>query len=142
MMVADGTYLGFDFGRKYVGIAVGQSVTRSASPLATLHWSHKAVWDELADLVQHWAPVGLVVGLPLNMDDTEQHITTQARQFGRSLEKKFHLPVHFHDERLSTQQARDTIFEQDGCRGLQKSHVDQMAATLVLQSWLEGASYG
>jgi putative holliday junction resolvase len=99
------------------------------------------VWDELADLVQHWSPVGLVVGLPLNMDDTEQAITTQTRQFGRSLEKKFRLPVYFHDERLSTQQARDTIFEQQGYRGLHKDRVDQMAATLVLQSWLEGACY-
>ena len=140
-MPAQGTYLGFDFGRKYVGVAVGQSVTCSASPLKTLHWAHQGVWGDVAALFEHWAPVGMVVGLPLQMDGSEQAITTQARQFGRSLEKKFHLPVYYHDERLSTQQARDTIFEQDGYRALQKSRVDQMAATLMLQSWLQGASY-
>lgn len=139
MITTEGTYIGFDFGRKYVGVAVGQSITQSASPLTSLHWSKQTVWSDLKNLIQEWSPVGLVVGLPLNMDGSEQPISIQARQFGRSLEKKFHLPVYFHDERLSTLQARDTIFEQEGYRGLNKDRVDQMAAALVLQSWLEGA---
>lgn len=130
--------LGFDFGTKRIGVAVGQLVTRSAQALGTI----KAVQgipqgDVLEKYVKKWQPDALVVGIPLNMDGTEQPLTYAARQFAQLLEERFHLCVYEVDERLSTKDAREQIFTRGGFKALKETEIDSVAAQLILQNWLK-----
>ncbi len=131
------TVLGFDFGMKHIGVAVGQTITCSATPLKSL----KAVdgipqWPEIAQLIKTWGAGALVIGVPLNMDGSEQPITAAARKFGNRLGAHFKLPVHPVDERLTTAEAKQQLFDTGGYRALDKTSVDCFAAKLILESWL------
>jgi putative Holliday junction resolvase len=129
--------LGFDFGMKRIGVAVGQTVTQSARPLATLKAiDGKPQMDTLKKLIKLWHPKAIVVGIPLNMDGTEQNTTIAARQFAQMLRDEFNLPVHEVDERLTTKAARENLFAEGGYRALQNGQVDSVAAQLILQNWL------
>ncbi len=129
--------LGFDFGSKRIGVAVGQTVTETAHPLVTLKAIQGAPeWKTLEKLLKTWQPDGLVVGIPLNMDGTEQTITLQAREFAEQLKQRFNLPVYEMDERLSTKDARERLFAEGGYKALQHGQVDSVAAQLILQNWL------
>ena len=131
------TYLGFDFGMKYIGIAVGQSVTRSATPLTTLKATNgQPDWSKLQTIIAEWQPTALVVGLPLNMDGSEQVVTAHAKRFANRLNGRFQLPVHVVDERLTTVEAKQQLFEEGGYKALQKTNIDSYAAKLILESWL------
>jgi putative holliday junction resolvase len=100
--------LAFDFGLKTIGVAVGQSVTRSATPLPPLSARHgRPDWDAITRLIVTWNVNQLVVGLPLNMDDTENNITVRARLFARDLERRTGLPVALIDERLTSRAAME-----------------------------------
>lgn len=129
--------IGFDFGMKRIGVAIGQTVTLSARPLETL--SAKAgepAWDNVARLIKKWKPDAFVVGIPLNMDGTDQPISASARQFAGQLQTKFNLPVFEMDERLTTKDARERLFAKGGYKALQDGQVDQVAAQLILENWL------
>ena len=129
--------LAFDFGLKRIGIAVGQTVTKTARPLVTLNANQGVPqWDALNKLIKTWQPDGLVIGIPLNMDGTEQHLTQLARGFAKQLSERFKLPIYEMDERLSTKDARERLFMQGGYKALQKGQVDSVAAQLILQNWL------
>lgn len=129
--------LAFDFGMKSIGVAIGQEVTGTASPLDAL----KAMdgipnWDEVGRIIQEWQPHCLLVGLPLNMDGTEQPITANVKRFAGRLSHKFQLPVHQHDERLSTVDAKEKLFALGGYKKLTKGKVDSVSACLIYESWL------
>jgi putative Holliday junction resolvase len=129
--------LGFDFGMKRIGVAVGQTVTESAKPLATLQANEgKPQWDELNKLIKKWEPDAFIVGIPLNMDGSEQPLTQSARHFASELQARFNLPVYEMDERLSSKDARERLFAQGGYKALQNGQVDRVAAQLILQNWL------
>lgn len=129
--------LGFDFGMKRIGVAVGQTVTKTARPLETILASQGIPqWDRLTKLIKIWQPDALVVGVPLNMDGTEQPLTYAAKQFAESLRERFQLPVYGIDERLSTKDARERLFKEGGFKALQDGQVDSVAAQLILQNWL------
>lgn len=129
--------LGFDFGMKRIGVAVGQTVTKTARPLTTLKANQGVPqWDMLNKLIKIWHPDGLIIGIPLNMDGTEQPLTLAARNFAQSLQTRYQLPVYEMDERLSTKDARERLFEQGGFKALQNGQVDSVAAQLILQNWL------
>ncbi|HLB57198.1 MAG TPA: Holliday junction resolvase RuvX [Gammaproteobacteria bacterium] len=129
--------LGFDFGLKRIGVAVGQTVTKTARPLTTLKANDGIPrWEECEKLVKMWQPTALVVGIPLNMDGTEQRLTHLAKQFANVLQERFHLPVYGMDERLSTKEARDRLFKEGGYKALQNGQIDSIAAQLILQNWL------
>jgi putative Holliday junction resolvase len=129
--------LGFDFGMKRIGVAVGQTVTESARPLTTLKAAQgNPEWDRVAKLIKTWQPDALVVGVPLNMDGTEQPLTQAARHFAGELQNRFNLPVHEMDERLSSKDARERLFAEGGYKALQNGQVDRVAAQLILQNWL------
>jgi putative Holliday junction resolvase len=131
------TVLGFDFGTKKIGVAVGQTVTRTANPLTLLKANKgEPMWNEIAKLIETWQPFALVVGKPLNMDGTTQPLTQQAEFFGGKLELHTHLPVYFIDERLSTVEARGRLFEHGGFRAISRKNVDATAAQIILQDWL------
>lgn len=131
-------YLGFDFGMKRIGVAVGQKITTSARPLSTLEAKQGIPkWDHVQQLIKQWRPKALVVGLPLNIDDSEQHTTFAARSFAKKLEKLFSLPVYLVDERLSTVEARAELYEQGGYRKIKQAPIDSFAASIILEQWLK-----
>jgi putative Holliday junction resolvase len=133
------TVLGLDFGMKKMGVAIGQTVTRTATPLTLLRAKNgEPVWDELIRIIGQWKPDVLVVGRPLNMDGTVQPLTEAVENFARSLRAHTGLPVCFADERLSTVEARAAIFEKGGYRKLAGHPVDAKAAQIILQDWLNG----
>lgn len=135
--------LGFDFGTKRIGVAVGQTVTQSARPLETIK-SNQGMphWPSLDKIVQTWRPDALVVGIPLNMDGTPQPITAAAEKFARLLQEHFQLPVYEMDERLSTVDARQRVFAKGGYKALQKEQIDSIAAQLILETWLLQENHG
>jgi putative Holliday junction resolvase len=133
--------LGFDFGTKRIGVAVGQTVTQSARPLTTLKAENgKPHLETLAKLIKIWQPTALIVGIPLNMDGTEQPLTLAARRFAEMLRNQFKIPVHEIDERLTTKAARESLFEDGGYKALQNGQVDAVAAQLILQNWINNQS--
>ena len=130
--------LGFDFGLKRTGVAIGQTITSTASPVTTVVSKEKgqANFLELDKLVTEWKPDALVVGIPLNMDGSEQPLTQAAKTFANSLKKRYHLPVYGVDERLSTIEAKEQLFEKGGYRKLKSNEIDHYAAVLILNTWL------
>ena len=134
----DGIYLGFDFGYKRIGVAVGQRLTSSASPLATIDAKLGIPdWTIVQKVINQWHPEALIVGLPTCVDDSELYTTSAARRFAKQLKKRFALPVHLVDERLSTVEARGRLFEQGGYRKLKKTEIDGIAACIILEQWLQ-----
>jgi putative Holliday junction resolvase len=125
MSVPARTFLAFDYGLKRVGVAVGNSFTRQAQPLETISAEGKARFVQIAKLVAEWRPDALVIGVPFHPDGAEHDNTVRARQFGRQLSGRYHLPVHEVDERYSTTEAKA-----DGARDL-----DAAAAAIVLQQY-------
>lgn len=132
-----GVYLGFDFGYKRIGVAVGQGITQSARPLSTISAKQGIPdWHLLQGLLKIWRPQALVVGLPTCIDDSEQYTTNAAREFAHQLEDRFSLPVHLVDERLSTVEARAQLFAKGGYRKIKNTEVDGIAACIILEQWL------
>ena len=96
------TLLGFDYGTAKIGIAVGQSITGTATPLITLRAVRQHPdWQRIGDLILSWQPSALVVGLPCDIDGSETELSGSAKRFARRLEGRYHLPVHMIDERLT-----------------------------------------
>lgn len=127
------TLLGFDFGQRKIGIAVGQTISGSASPLTTIRSRRdKPDWARIERLVREWRPNAAVVGLPYNMDDSEAEIAPGARRFARQLQGRFGLKVYLVDERLTTIEARRTL----GKGATSAELIDAMAAKLILETWL------
>ncbi|MDL4912822.1 MAG: Holliday junction resolvase RuvX [Enterobacterales bacterium endosymbiont of Blomia tropicalis] len=132
------TLLGFDFGTKSIGVAVGQQLTGSARPLAALKAQNGTPdWQQIEKLLKEWQPDFVVVGLPLNMDGTEQELTARARKFANRLHGRFGVRIELQDERLSTIEARAGLFERGGYRALNKGSVDSQSAAIILQDWFE-----
>lgn len=133
--------LGFDFGTKRIGVAVGSSVSGRAQALTTLHHRDGPDWEAIGRLVAEWRPRVLVVGLPLMEDGREQPITGHARWFMGELGRHFDLPVHEADERFSSTEAWDRLRleRSTGARRkrLAKGDSDSMAAQVILESWLQ-----
>ncbi|MBO2581516.1 Holliday junction resolvase RuvX [Shewanella algae] len=132
------TVLGFDFGTKSIGIAIGQQLTGSASPLTSI----KAVdgipdWQQIAALIEEWQPDLVVVGLPLNMDGTEQEMTQRARKFANRIAGRFGIKVATQDERLTTADAKARLFELGGFKALTKGQIDAVSAVLIIESYFE-----
>ena len=131
-MTAPQTLLGFDFGEKRTGVAVGQSLTGTATALTTLNSQrNKPDWLGIETLIKEWQPNALVVGIPVHMDGTEQAMTLAARKFARQLEGRFQLPVHEAEERLSSVEAEQALGTNPD-----KADIDREAARIILQSWL------
>lgn len=130
-------FLGFDFGYKRIGVAVGQRLTCSASPLSTIDAQQGIPnWQTINQLIAQWKPEALVVGVPTSIDGSELYTTSAARRFAKQLRKHSSLPVHLVDERLSTKEARGQLFEQGGYRKIKNSEVDSIAACVILEQWL------
>ncbi len=134
------TLLGFDYGPRKIGVAVGQTVTGSATPLKTLKSrGERPDWAGIETLVREWQPSAVVVGLPFTMDDREVDWSPRIHRFARQLGGRFGLPVHLADERLTSIEARRELFARRGAKLLKGNNhhaVDALAAALILETWL------
>ncbi|MXP52749.1 Holliday junction resolvase RuvX [Pantoea sp. Seng] len=136
--MASETLLGFDFGTKSIGVAVGQQLTGTARALTALKAQDGTPdWKLIEKLLKEWQPDYVVVGLPLNMDGTEQPLTDRARKFANRIHGRFGVRVELQDERLSTVKARADLFERGGFRALQKGQVDSQSAVIILEDWFD-----
>jgi putative Holliday junction resolvase len=134
--------LALDYGTKKLGVATGQTLTRTATGIAVLPVrALEPDWAQLDALVQRWKPDAFVVGLPLNMDGSEGPAAARVRQFIAKLQARYNKAVHCVDERLSTREARDITREnalRAGKRPNDRALVDALAAQLLLESYFEG----
>ena len=136
------TALAFDFGTKSIGCAIGQSITGTAQALPAFKAQDGIPnWEAIEKCLKEWKPDVVIVGLPLNMDGTEQNLTLLARKFANRLQGRFGVNVHLQDERLTTTQARSEIFERGGFKALKKGKVDGISACLILESWFDCTEY-
>lgn len=129
--------LGFDFGARRIGVAVGNRVTGNARGLMAIAGDDRAA---LNDIVAHWRPAALIVGLPLNADGCDQAITGPARNFMAELAAQFGLPVHAIDERYSTIEAAERLRAARASgrktKRVARGDTDAVAAQVILESWL------
>ncbi len=136
--VGQRTIIGFDFGKKYIGVAVGQEMTGTASPLGSVKATDGIPhWDNLSAFLKEWQPDFIVVGLPLNMDGSEQQVTLDAKKFGRRISGRFGIDVFYQDERLTTADAKEQLFARGGFKNLKKDNIDAESARLIIESYLE-----
>lgn len=132
------TVLAFDFGTRSIGVAVGQEITGTASPLTALKARDGIPdWNIIEALYQEWQPDIVVVGLPLNMDGSEQEMTQRAQKFANRLHGRFKVAVDVCDERLSTADAKAMLFELGGYKKLTKDKIDSVSACVIFSSWIE-----
>ncbi len=134
----DHTLLGFDLGMHRIGVAIGQEITGSARPLTTIHRKNRnADWQQIDSLINEWGITAAVVGIPLEMDGSEQEMSRLSRKFSNQLRGRFNLTVHEIDERLTSVEAESIIRSNSGNRRpSEERDVDAVAATQILQSWL------
>jgi putative holliday junction resolvase len=138
----DGTVLAFDFGEKRIGVATGETLLGSAHPLTVIHaQSNDDRMAAIGRLIVEWQPVQLVVGLPTHADGTPHEMTRLATKFGERLQRRFHLPVAFADERLTSVDAEARLRETGRNSRTAKPLLDAVAAQLILQTWFESPSH-
>ena len=138
-IVLASTVLCFDFGEQRIGVAVGEHLLATASPLLTIdNESNEVRFEAISKIVKEWQPKLLVVGLPLSVDGAETSVTQLSKKFARRLNGRFNLPVMLIDERYSSVEASD-LLNQSGIKGrAQKEMLDQVAAQTILQSYFDG----
>lgn len=124
------TLICFDYGNKRIGVAVGQTLTGTATPVGTVP-VNKGVpdWDLITRHINEWNPDALVVGKPLNMDGSGQPITSASNQFASELDSRFNQPIYRTDERLSSYEAKSRLRD--------SYNLDPVAAQVILETWLD-----
>jgi len=133
---APNTIMAFDFGTQRRGMAVGQALSESASPLPLFPMKDGIPnWDELLKIVKNHQPSLFLVGLPLNMDDSESELSTRARKFARRLRHQTNIETLMVDERLTTREARDELDHYQAQGRGKKLSADSIAAALLIESW-------
>lgn len=133
----DGVIMAFDFGTKKIGVAVGQAITKTATPLKPILVKEGAhYWQALEALINTWRPKALIVGVPVHKETLKEPITKKAIQFAKQLKQRSKLPVFGVDETLTSFSARQALYEIGGSRLIKKHSIDSIAATLILESWL------
>jgi putative Holliday junction resolvase len=135
------TILGVDFGLRHIGIAIGQSITQTATPLTTLKARDGVPnWAEIETLIQKWQPTDLVVGIPLQLDGSTQPMTFCAKRFINKLRARFKLPTHEVDERLSTWEAKTRaptkIIHHPSKAKAHQDNMHAIAAVVLVEQWI------
>ncbi|MEO6697045.1 MAG: Holliday junction resolvase RuvX [Gammaproteobacteria bacterium] len=126
--------LGFDYGARRIGVAVGQPLTHTATPLETVRVTGaRPDWEAIGRIIETWKPNALVVGVPFNLDGTEHAVTRAAQRFSQQLHGRYKLPVHTVDERLSSHEAHGL----HPMKRRSKQDLDSLAAQVILHTWLQ-----
>lgn len=133
--------LAFDYGTRRIGVASGDTLTRTARAVVTLDGSAGPPWPAIDKLVGEFAPARIIVGVPYNMDNTPTALTATTRAFARDLQTRYGKPVAMVDERLSSREASAQLREAraDGLKRRRLTHgdVDMTAAKILLERWFE-----
>jgi len=126
--------LAFDYGTKHIGIAVGQTITKTSSPLMILNVKQEGtdIWQTICALVDEWKPDRLLVGQPLNMDGTPSDMMKQVNKFYVKLRKETKIECELVDERLTSFEAKQ-LTESDS----KSARIDDLAAKIFLDNWME-----
>lgn len=128
-----GCVICFDYGKRYIGVAVGELSVGIAETVTTVNAKKGVpVWEEIDDLMTEWQPERLALGYPMNMDGSEQNLGKAVMKFKDALEARYQKPCHLIDERLSTYQARKV-----NGKIKSKAVLDANAAKVILQSWFD-----
>jgi putative Holliday junction resolvase len=132
--------MAFDFGKRRIGVACGDTLSRTARPLAGVANSDSGPrWDVVDSMMREWQPALMVVGLPYNVDDSESVMSAAARGFAAELERRYALPVRLVDERYSSLEAETRLrsARESGLRKrrVAKADVDAAAACVILERW-------
>jgi len=138
-----GYILGFDFGFRRIGVAVGQFTTMTATSLETVGHGKTPDWAVIDRLVSEWKPSLLLVGLPLGKKGEETDMSRAARKFGARIHDRYSLDVSFADERLSSSAAESRFAELRAQGSLKKKHarqLDAMAAQIILENWIQSTA--
>ncbi|MET0355982.1 MAG: Holliday junction resolvase RuvX [Cellvibrio sp.] len=132
------TLLAFDYGTRNIGVATGQTITSSANSLAPLKAKDGTPdWSQIEKLIKEWKPDLVLVGLPLNMDDSESELSARARKFANRIHGRFGIKIEMVDERLTSFEAKSEVMNRGGSRDYKHNPVDSIAARLILEGWLE-----
>lgn len=133
--------LAFDYGTRRIGIACGDTLTRTARPVATLDASRGVPWGSVDKLIAELGPAQFVVGVPYNMDDTPTALTETTRAFARELQARYGKPATLVDERLSSREAEAELREAraEGLKRRRLTHadIDMTAAKILLERWFQ-----
>lgn len=130
--------LGFDYGKNRTGIASGQTITNSATPLITLRQIEgNPDWSGIQREIDNWKPDALIIGVPYLLDGSASAMTAAALHFGACLKKRFRLPVFEVNEALSSYEAETHIKKSAKINQQNKHEVDKIAAAIIVQSWLD-----
>ena len=130
-------FIGFDFGERRIGVAVGETATGIASPIGAIDAAaNEERFRAIGRLVDEWRPAGFVVGVPRHADDSEHAVAKLAHKFARRLAARYRLPVEFVDETLTSALAESQLRATRTRRGA-KGDVDALAAAMILQSFLD-----
>tara|TARA_E500000075_G_scaffold70344_1_gene63355 strand:+ start:755 stop:1147 length:393 start_codon:yes stop_codon:yes gene_type:complete len=122
--------ISFDFGTKKIGVAVGQTETKTSSPLQIVFSKNNSVnWDEIESIVNEWKPNLILVGKPLNMDGSDSDMMEKVDIFYKKLEKISKIPCEYIDERLTSFEARESLTE------IKKDLIDAHAAKILIDQW-------
>lgn len=133
--------LAFDYGTRRIGVASGDTLTRTARAVTTLERSAEVPWAAIDKLNRDFQPARFVVGVPYNMDGTPTHLTEATRAFARELQARHGMPVVLVDERLSSREAEGQLREARAGglkrRRLTHADVDMAAAKVLLERWFQ-----
>ena len=126
--------LAFDFGTQHIGVAVGQTITKTSSPLIVLNVAHegKEIWNTISRLIDEWKPDQLLVGQPFNMDGTPSDMMQKVDPFFKKLERISNIPCELVDERLTSFEAKQLINIDS-----KNDRIDDLAAKIFLDNWME-----
>jgi putative holliday junction resolvase len=138
-----GRTLGLDVGSRRIGIAVSDPLGVTAQGIETLQRRNKRHdFAHLERVIRGYSITAIVVGLPLRMSGAEGSQAEKIRAFADELSKRFGLPVHLWDERLTSAEANRLLRETELSIEKRGKAVDRMAAVLILQGWMEGRRHG
>ncbi|PIU84144.1 MAG: Holliday junction resolvase RuvX [Elusimicrobia bacterium CG06_land_8_20_14_3_00_38_11] len=128
--------LAIDYGKKRIGFAISSGII--TTPLDTvLFYDKKSVFDKISEIIEEYAVTEMVVGMPVNMDDTESDATKEVRNFTREIDKAFGIKVSFVDERLTSKDAESRLALSEKNWRKRKKKIDGLAACLILENYLE-----
>ena len=135
MFKGSGVVMSFDYGLRNIGIAIGQSITKSASTFYAIKAKEGVPdWIKLDSIIEEWEPGLFVVGDPFNMDGTKSKFQKKIAKFSRDLKKRYEIELHMIDERLTTKEAKERIQgKSEGIKNLPNKH--SVSAQIILEDW-------
>lgn len=133
-------YIGLDLGTKTLGVAISDKSGTIATGVTTLRFEEnkpESIIKDLSNIIDEYEAQAIVIGLPKNMNNTLGHAAERTKEFVKVLNENYNMPVYEQDERLSSVSANNVLLQADVSRKKRKSKVDTIAATIILQNYLD-----